>query len=173
MPYVLVMHLISDASEMIRRQFSQYPILLVNLSSDTDSARGIHGLSIKELKSELAALSVDISSLLEKSELRSALEKARTRRGMRFVSLSDTRCSAPAADKNLFGEMLYFLDRTAEFTQIRRWFTTVLGVPERPQVLAQMKSRMSRIVLAHEPYSDRRAQASAGSRFRAAPLPAP
>ena len=82
---------------------------------------------------ELRTRGIDTSQLLDRRDVRQALERARLNGRLCWRPLEVTRwSSAEMTEPQLFGASLNFLDRVADYTHLKRFFTKILGVREAP-----------------------------------------
>ena len=134
--YTLIAQHEEGDAQLIRKYFSDHPLLLVDkVSSAAGATREVppHQMSTADMKIELRGLGVDLANVLEKQELRSRLQRARAEKRLSFVSMHDVRWTASElSDPGLFGDSLHFLDRIREYGPLQRFFTKTLGVNVAP-----------------------------------------
>ena len=136
----------SKDEQLTRQYFHNNPLLLVDVLPPTPEP-DLNTLTVAKMKIELREHGVSADEILEKRDLKERLKRVRTEKRMRFVYLHDARWSAAdLGERDLFGSRLHFLDRTAEYANLHRFFQRTLQVQEAPTAedLAQLLNDLVR-----------------------------
>ena len=85
-------------------------------------------MGVRELKRELDAFGINHKLMIEKFELRRAVEETRKQARMRWTDLTSVRWSSTGImNQEIFGAQLSFLDKTHEYYSLKKFFIS-LGV---------------------------------------------